>query len=121
MPIPFILGAIALGAAGVGIKKGIDAKESFDLAKMHNDTAQETVDKAKKSVENKKEATKTALEKLGSKKIEILSTTVNDFVINFERLKDIELVESEGILELKNFNPGSEGFAQLKAYHLSHP
>ena len=32
MPIPFILGGLALAAAGYGAKKGMDAKDDFDSA-----------------------------------------------------------------------------------------
>ncbi len=33
MPLPFILGGLALAAAGYGVKKGIDAKDTNDKAK----------------------------------------------------------------------------------------
>ena len=36
MPIPFILGAAALAAAGYGVKKGLDAKEDYELADKNN-------------------------------------------------------------------------------------
>ena len=45
MPIPFILGGIALAAAGYGIKKGIDAKDDFNTASNVNSRAQRAADK----------------------------------------------------------------------------
>ena len=51
MPIPFILGAAALIAGGVGVKKGLDAKEDMELAKMNNDRAQRIVDEVKKKLQ----------------------------------------------------------------------
>ena len=40
MPIPFILGAAALYAAGKGISKGLDAKDKMDEAKRIVDEIQ---------------------------------------------------------------------------------
>lgn len=36
MPLPFILGGIALTVAGYGVKKGIDAKDTNDKAKTYS-------------------------------------------------------------------------------------
>lgn len=33
MPLPFILGGLAIAAAGYGVKKGLDAKNANDEAK----------------------------------------------------------------------------------------
>lgn len=114
MPIPFILGAAALIAGGVGVKKGLDAKEDMESAKRNNERAQEIVDKVNKKLEEKKEATKESLENLGKEKVEILAVSINKFVESFEKLKNIEFVETEGISELKNFKPNSDEFIALR-------
>ena len=114
MPIPFILGAAALIAGGVGVKKGLDAKEDMESAKRHNESAQKIVDKVNEKLEEKKEATKESLENLGKEKIEILALSINEFVESFEKLKNIEFVETEGISELKNFKPNSNEFIALR-------
>ena len=112
--IPILGGAIAAATAGVGIKKGIDAKNDMDLAKSVNQEAQSIAKKAEESIKNTKEYTAKTIEFLGRRKIDILSGSVKDFVTAFEQIKNIDFQESEGLDELKNFNPKSPGFIQLK-------
>ena len=114
MPIPFILGAAALIAGGVGVKKGLDAKEDMESAKRHNESAQKIVDEVNEKLEEKKEATKESLENLGKEKIEILALSINEFVESFGKLKKIEFVETEGISELKSFDFNSKDFNALR-------
>jgi hypothetical protein len=114
MPIPFIVGGIAVAAAITGVKKGIDAKNDMNEANEVNEAAKAMAKEAEEFITMAKDKTKEAIEALGQEKIRILSTSVNDFVMNFEKIKNINLKNSEGIEELKNFNPSSEGFKQLK-------
>ncbi len=51
MPLPFILGGIALAVSGYGVKKGIDAKDTNDKAKDLLKKAEELLEEAKKRVE----------------------------------------------------------------------
>ena len=54
MPLPLIpiLGGLAAAAtAGIGIKKGIDAKNDMDLAKSVNQEAQDIAKKAEEKIE----------------------------------------------------------------------
>ncbi len=48
MPLPFILGGLALAAAGYGVKKGIDAKGA-------NDKTKDLLKKAEERLEDNKE------------------------------------------------------------------
>lgn len=114
MPIPFILGGIAVAAAAVGAKKGLDAKHDMDEANDINEAAKEMAKEAENFIVMAKDRTKGAVEGLGQQKIQLLTTSINDFVVNFEKIKNINLKNSEGINELKNFNPNSESFKQLK-------
>ena len=114
MPIPLILGGIAVAAGVIGVKKGIDAKSDMDKAKNVNEAASAIAKEAEEFITMAKGKTRGAIEDLGREKIRILSTSVNDFVVNFEKIKNINLKNSEGIEELKNFNQSSEGFKQLK-------
>jgi hypothetical protein len=114
MPIPFIVGGIAVAAAITGVKKGIDAKNDMNEANEVNEAAKAMAKEAEEFITMAKDKTKGAIEALGQEKIRILSTSINDFVMNFEKIKNINLKNSQGIEELKNFNPSSEGFKQLK-------
>jgi hypothetical protein len=115
MPIPFIVGGIALAAGATGIKKGIDAKSDMDSAKYWNVRAKELAEEAEFSIERSKKKTKITVEELGREKIRILSTSMTDFVTNFEKIKNINFSESEGLNELKNFKVSQEEFKQLKS------
>lgn len=114
MPIPFIIGAAAVAAGALGVKKGIDAKNDMDLAKSINQEANETAKRAENAIEIARNKTKESIENLGRKKIELLTTSINDFIVNFEKIKNINLKDSEGLDELRNFNPQSPEFKKLK-------
>lgn len=99
MPIPFILGAAALAAAGYGVKKGLDAKEDYELAEDNNKRAASIVDDTKKDIERQRKYTQKGIEKLGNKKIKILSGSIKEFVEAYKTIRNIELQGSRGIEE----------------------
>ena len=88
MPIPFIVGGIAVAAAITGVKKGIDAKNDMNEANEVNEAAKAMAKEAEEFITMAKDKTKGAIEALGQEKIRILSTSVNDFVMNFEKIKE---------------------------------
>lgn len=51
MPIPFILGGIALAAGAYGVKKGMDAKEDMEEAQDLLDEAKSMSRSAENSIE----------------------------------------------------------------------
>lgn len=114
MPIPFIIGGIAVAAAAAGVKKGFDAKQDMDESNEVNEAAKAIAIESENFISMAKERTKGAVEALGQEKIRLLTTSISDFVTNFEKIKNINLKNSEGIDELRNFNPSSESFKQLK-------
>lgn len=115
MPLPFILAGAAIAAGAFGIKKGLDAKSDMDKAKRVTESANEIGRKAQARLENQQEDTKAAVEGLGRTKIEILSGSVNDFINNFKKIKNINLRETEGIKELKHLNMSQDDFSDLEA------
>ncbi len=56
MPLPFILGGLALAVAGYGVKKGIDAKgandKTKDLLKKAEERLEKTIKKRAESAES---------------------------------------------------------------------
>jgi len=114
MPIPFILGAAALAAGAFGVKKGLDAKEDMDLANSINEEAQAIANKAQESIENAKDITNGKLVDLGKTKINIMSTSVKDFVNTYSKIHNIRLKDSVGLDELKDFDPNSKEFLEMK-------
>ncbi|GAA7109177.1 hypothetical protein HpCHN43_04720 [Helicobacter pylori] len=92
MPLPFILGGLALVAAGYGGKKIIDAKNANDEAKELFKKAEELLEETKKRVESAEFGYKNALMRLGEKKLHVISRGVSRFVEHFNQLKGHEFV-----------------------------
>ncbi len=87
MPLPFILGGIALVAAGYGFKKSIDASETADKVNEIVKEAEDLKEGAKNRVESAKSGCKNALMRLGEKKFHVISHGVSRFVEHFNQLK----------------------------------
>ncbi|MFC5707157.1 hypothetical protein [Aeromonas eucrenophila] len=71
MPLPFILGAAAIAAAGFGAKKGYDGYQDKSLANDILEGARSKYEKAKDSFDTVNEQTTTDLELLGSLQLKI--------------------------------------------------
>ena len=114
MAIPFILGVVAVGTGGYGIKKGLDAKENMEKAKRTNERAQELSDSTERRINNVRESTNYSLEQLGKTKILIMSENMKEFVDNFSRIKNVDINDSVGLDELRGFKPDSQDFLDMK-------
>lgn len=112
--IPAIAAGIAAVSAAAGVKKGFEAKRDMNRAKSLNQTSQDIAKESEDFIDMAREKTNEAITELGQEKIRILSTSINEFVQSFEKIKNINLKNSEGIDELRSFNPTSESFKQLK-------
>ncbi len=87
MPLPFILGGLALVAAGYGVKKGIDALDADCEADEFIKKAESLKEEAKRKVDNAQSSRNQALVRLGKKKLHVLSHTVSNFLVHFHRLE----------------------------------
>ncbi len=87
MPLPFILGGLALAAAGYGFKKSIDASETADKINEIVKEAEDLKEGAKNRVESAESGYKNALMRLGEKKFHVISHGVSRFVEHFNQLK----------------------------------
>lgn len=114
MPLPFILGALAVGAGAVGVKKGIDAHEKNNKAKRIYNRAESMYNSTKNNVEQARKSANNSLQQLGKMKLDTMSNNISRFVKAFEQIHNIELAQSHGINELKYFNISKEEFAQMK-------
>ncbi len=86
MPLPFILGGIALTVAGYGVKKGIDALDADCEADEFIKKAEVLKEEAKRKVDSAQSSRNQALVRLGKKKLHVLSHTVSNFLDHFHRL-----------------------------------
>jgi len=114
MPIPFIVGGIIAATGAIGAKKGIDAVSDTKKAKEVNKDAHEMVETSQRSLEQKRKKTNTSLEKLGQKKLDILANSMKEFVIQYEKIKNIDFKDSVGLDELKKLNFTGEALNDLK-------
>ncbi len=92
MPLPFILGGIALAAAGYGFKKSIDASDTADEINIVIKKANDLKEKAIKKAELVESDCKNALMRLGNKKLHVQSYSMSSFVKEFNQLKGREFV-----------------------------
>ncbi|WQS01217.1 glycine zipper family protein [Helicobacter pylori] len=92
MPLPFILGGLALAAAGYGVKKGLDAKNANDEAKDLFKKVEELLEETKKRVELAQSDCENAFARFGEKKLHVISRGVSRFVEHFNQLKGHEFV-----------------------------
>ena len=90
MPLPFLLVGAAIAAAGWGVKKGLDAKSDFDVAKNVNEEAREIFEDAKRSLERCKEETQSNLESLGQQKIRLSQDALGPFIKTFRKIKNVD-------------------------------
>ncbi|GAA6854685.1 hypothetical protein oki272_08270 [Helicobacter pylori] len=83
MPLPFILGGLALAAAVYGFKKSIDASETADKVNEIVKEAENLREVAKNRVESAESGYKNALMGLGKKKLHVRSYGMSRFVWYF--------------------------------------
>lgn len=113
MPIPILIAA-GIFASVVGAGGHMCAQET-------NEEAQDTAEKAKKMYENekkiltqKKKNAEQALVQLGYEKKHVLDSSMNQFVSVFEKIKNVQLKESEGMQELAKFNIDQQGVIEVR-------
>ena len=112
--IPIILGGIAAASAAHGVKKGVDAAHDFSAAKERSAQASLLSESAQRNIKITSERTVDRLEKLANTKIDILVGSMTSFVTNFERIKNVNFQETEGINELKNFSEYKQELLEIK-------
>ena len=114
MPLPFLLGALAVGAGVLGVGGHLAAKDTNERAQRVAEDAQDLYNSAKRSLEQAQNATEKALLKLGYEKKNVLDSSMKVFLNSYEKVKNIELKESVGLDEISNFAIDQQGAIQLR-------
>ena len=114
MPIPFILGGLAIAAGAYGVSKGIDANDNMNKAKRFNNEAKDMAEATESKIKRYKSDTNKALSGLGKTKIDILSGSIGKFVENFSKIKNVNMTDSIGMEELRGFNANSREFIEMR-------
>lgn len=114
MPIPFILGAIAIGTAAAGVGAGVKGLMNNSEANDINTLANSTIDIAKDNLDKAREATFYSLEALGREKIYVFDVSIKRFIESFEKLKNVDISDSVGIDEINKLKFDKAYFDELK-------
>lgn len=114
MPIPFLIAGLGLAAGIIGASEHKSAKETNEEAERKMRNAQSMYNHAKESFEEAQESSKQALVRLGNTKIEVLNSSIKQFVRSFERIKHVQLEASTGLYEISNFKIDEQDVVQLK-------
>jgi hypothetical protein len=114
MPIPLLFIAIAVGTGGLGIGKTIKAGVDTHKAKKVTAAANEILEAAKKGLNNARKRSGDKLKKLGLTKVEILDSSINRFVHDFEKIKNIDFEQTAGIKEINKLKIDKQALKELK-------
>lgn len=114
MPLPFILGGLAVGAGLFGAKKAYDAHETNGRAARMNRRAEHEIKKAKANLETVRNACQKSLEILGSTKLDVLNNEILPFVRSFKKIHNVDFRNSAGMEELSKFNISKEELAAME-------
>lgn len=113
LPLLFIGVAAATGTFGVGstIKAGFDA----NTAKNVNQNANEIVQSATDWVNAQRLACGRSLAQLGEEKLFVLNSTVTEFLDCFQKIKNVDFKETEGLDELKKMHLDEHEFVEMRS------
>lgn len=114
MPIPFLVIAGAAVVGGLGVAGGLAAKETMDKAKDLGKKGERLIERSQKRCEDGQRAANAGIEALGNTKVHILSHSMNDFLVSFRTLKNVDFKNSVGLDELRDFTPQSDQIRTLE-------
>ncbi len=114
MPIPFLFIGIAAvtGATGAGktVKAGVDQSR----AKKINANANAMIENEAQILDVLRKECGDSLQRLGEEKVFVLNNSVTEFLENFQKIKNVNFKESEGIMEVNKLSIDQKDFDDLK-------
>lgn len=114
MPLPFLLGGVAVLATAIGASSHKDAREANDKAEQISRKARALYEESKSSLEKEQKNTEQLLLKLGYEKKGILDGSMKQFVKVYDRIKNIQLKESDGLKEISRFSIEQQDVIQIR-------
>ena len=114
MPIPILLAGLGIAAGVIGASGHISAKETNEKAQSISSEAQRLYNQAKRSLEIAQKNTEDALLQLGYSKKNVLETSMNQFLVAYDKVKHIQMKESEGLDEISKFAIDQQGAIQIR-------
>lgn len=120
MPLPIILAGIAaISATAAGVGAHISAKKTNEQAQAIANDAENLYNMAKDSLEKAQGEMEQSLLCLGMYKKKVLDTSIQQFLISYGRIKNVEISDSAGVDELKNFYLEKQDVIQLREIYES--
>ncbi|AUU89533.1 hypothetical protein [Phytobacter diazotrophicus] len=114
MPIPIIIGAVAAAAGIYGIVKGVGGAKDHSEAKDINESAQSIIDDISAQIESNREATNKTIEDYGQRKLRAFNGVINEFIVTFSRLQNVELTHSSELEKLNASDFANTTLSDLK-------
>ncbi|MGV8147029.1 MAG: hypothetical protein ACLKAK_11935 [Alkaliphilus sp.] len=122
MPLPFIAAALAakiiLGATvatgTVGVVKGVQGVIKTKEANEVQERAEMIIEDAQNDMETQRSGTSEGIQKLGRLKLSICSNQLNSFVHKFSKIKNMNLQESNGLMELSKMTMDNNSLKEMK-------
>lgn len=103
----------------MGIFDFIPAVKKSSETNEINQEANSIVSNSRGRLEKRKKVLKDTLENYGAMKVEVLSTTIYDFVENFEKLKDVDFNENISIDDVTKIRFNKVKLGQMKEASIS--
>lgn len=112
LPLVFVIPAAASGIAGAGkiVKSIVDNHEAGRLT----DDANSRIEEAKSQLERSRHLCADALSELGEEKLFVLGGSITRFIEGFEKIKNLDLVDSLGLDELRRLRIDKESMSELR-------
>lgn len=113
MPLPLLFIGIAavtgVTGAGATVKAGVDQSH----AKAINNNANQKIENAANRLDYLRKTCSTSLQKLGEEKVFVLNHGIDEFLSNFQKIKNVNFSESDGIMELNKLHIDQKEFEEL--------
>lgn len=110
MPIPIILGGLAVVSAVAGIKKGFDANSKNNDAKEIVEDAQERFEDAQERLEEERVRLNNELKEFATLKLSVFTTEIKSLVSLVKKCKD-----ANSVLDAENINFTAEELKDLES------
>lgn len=114
MPLPLLFIGIAAVSGATGLGKTVKAGIDNSNAKSINKNANEKIEEASKELDLARKQCGESLDALGREKLFVLSGSVKSFLTSFEKIKNVDFTQSEGLNELNKMQIDQKSFGELK-------
>lgn len=109
MAVPIVIGVIAAGSAIYGAVKGTSGAIDQSKARGMSNDAKSIVNKSSNKIELQREKTTKVIEGYGERKLRAFNGVISNFILSFEKLKNVEVVQTPELdkLSIGDFSAGS--------------